>query len=437
MRLPISFASRFLSREEGGATTMALVLIATGLLVGGYAIDVGNAVRARTELQITADAVAHAALLTRELKSVEEAKAVALEVAQLNMPPEGFGTVLTDTDIVFGRWDSETRTFTPNAASRDAVQVTARQADSAGNAVNTYLMKLAGLDKWELERSAVFITYRPTCLREGFVSDTRVDIQSNNSYTAGFCIHSNGSMELNQNNYFEPGTVVSVSDIGNLELPNSGYERNEGLTEALREGSWNIRIIERIDDMIAGLYALDDRYVPAYITNRSFKTVTASRNVTAADFTSGQIHKATCTGNQSLRIAAGTVLNRIALVTNCAVRFDDNVHLEDVVIATSNTGSRSLDANQRIYIGRNDNCATGGGAQLVTMGSVTFTSNLHMYGGQVLAKQNITFTANASGIQGAAMVAGGTISGTSNMSMGFCGNGMENNFHAEYFKLVQ
>jgi hypothetical protein len=60
-----------------------------------------------------------------------------------------------------------------------------------------------------------------------------------------------------------------------------------------------------------------------------------------------------------------------------------------------------------------------------------------MFGGQILAKQNITFTANANGIQGAAMVAGGTISGTSNMSMGFCGSGMEHNFHAAYFKLVE
>ena len=31
----------------------------------------------------------------------------------------------------------------------------------------------------------------------------------------------------------------------------------------------------------------------------------------------------------------------------------------------------------------------------------------------------------------------GTISGTSNMTMGFCGDGMEDSFRAEYFRLVQ
>lgn len=32
---------------------------------------------------------------------------------------------------------------------------------------------------------------------------------------------------------------------------------------------------------------------------------------------------------------------------------------------------------------------------------------------------------------------GGGISGTSNMNIGFCGTGMENSFHADYFKPVQ
>ncbi len=438
MRLVSAALKNFaLDDENGGATAMALSLIVVGLMMGGYAIDVSNAVNARTELQITADAAAHAALLAREFKTEAEAKTVALDVAQRNMPEGFYGEVLTDDDIVFGKWDPVARIFTPQPGSRAAVQVRTRQVEERGNSVDTYLLKLVGFDQWDLVTDSVFITYRPTCLKEGIVSDTRVDLQSNNAYRNGFCLHSNGTMELNQNNYFEPGTVVSLSEIDNLELPNSGYDKNEGLTEALREGSWNIRVIERIDDIIAGLYAADPRYVPDYITNTTFKTLPTNVNLTAADFTPGQLHTATCGKNDRLVIARDTVLTRVAVATNCRISYADNVRLEDVVMATTNTAARSVEGNQNIYIGRDDSCAPGGGAQILSMGSMKFTSNLHMYGGQLMAKLNIEFTANANGLQGAAIVAGGTVSGTSNMDMGFCGTGMEDNYHSEYFKLVQ
>ena len=58
------------------------------------------------------------------------------------------------------------------------------------------------------------------------------------------------------------------------------------------------------------------------------------------------------------------------------------------------------------------------------------------FGGQILALGDILFTANADGIEGASFVAGGNVEGTSNMTMGFCGNGMEDNFEAEYFRLA-
>ena len=92
---------------------------------------------------------------------------------------------------------------------------------------------------------------------------------------------------------------------------------------------------------------------------------------------------------------------------------------------------------QMFRIGRNDGCAPGGGAQLLTMGGVEFAAAMEIYGGQVIAKGDITFTANAYGVQGASLISGGTLSGTSNMAMGFCGGGgMEDNFEAEYFRLA-
>jgi|GEM_PF-3012958 len=50
-----------------------------------------------------------------------------------------------------------------------------------------------------------------------------------------------------------------------IQLPNSGFKTNIGLSDALYEGSFYIRIVSRIDKIIAGLYNLDARYVPTYI----------------------------------------------------------------------------------------------------------------------------------------------------------------------------
>ncbi len=426
---------QFYSDESGGMTAFSMFILIGTLFVGGYAIDVGNVMTARTQLQIAADASAHAALLTRELKSESEAIAAAHEIALLNMPESVFGAVLNDADIVFGQYDSNAQSFVPKSGSRGAVQVTTRRTLENGNEVATYLLKLVGLDDWNLTTTAIFTTYRPTCLREGFVAEGPVDVQSNNTYSNGFCIHSNSYVSLNSNNYFEPGTVVSMPNLDDIELPNSGFKTNTGLADALREGSWNIRIINRIDALISGLSTFDSLYLPSYITSHTDKGF-SSRYVTQADLEEGRLHTYTCSGGAALTIKADVIVKNVVIVTSCDVKFEQGVQIINSVIATTSTSSKSMSASSGLQVGLNDNCAIGGGSQLVTAGSMSFPSNLQIYGSQLLAKNDISFSANADGIQGAAIVAGGTISGTSNMAMGFCGTSMDANFNAEYFKLV-
>ena len=426
---------QFYSDELGGVTAFSMFILIGTLFVGGYAIDVGNVMTARTQLQIAADASAHAALLTRELKSEGEAIAAAHEIALINMPESVFGTVLNDADIVFGEYDSNAQSFVPKSGSRGAVQVTTRRTLENGNAVATYLLKLVGLDDWDLTTTAIFTTYHPTCLREGFVAEGPVDVQSNNTYSNGFCIHSNSYVSLNSNNYFEPGTVVSMPNLNDIELPNSGFKTNTGLADALREGSWNIRIINRIDALIRGLSTFDPLYLPSYITSNTKKGF-SSRDVTQADLEEGRLHTYTCSGGAALTIKADVIVKNVVIVTSCDVKFEQGVQIINSVIASTNISSKSMSASSGLQVGLNDNCAAGGGSQLVTAGSMSFPADLQIYGSQLLAKSDISFSANANGIQGAAVVAGGTISGTSNMAMGFCGTGMDSNFYAEYFKLV-
>ena len=226
-----------------------------------------------------------------------------------------------------------------------------------------------------------------------------------------------------------------MPNLDHIELPNSGFKTNTGLANALREGSWNIRIINRIDALISGLSTFNPLYLPAYITSNTKKDF-SSRSVTQADLEEGKLHTYICSGGAALTIKANVIVKNVVIVTSCEIKFEQGVQIINSVIASTATSSKSMSASSGLQIGLNDNCAAGGGSQLVTAGSMSFPSNLQIYGSQLLAKSDISFSANANGIQGAAIVAGGTISGTSNMSMGFCGTGMDANFNAEYFKLV-
>jgi Flp pilus assembly protein TadG len=307
---------RFARDEQGGATAFGLFLLASGLMLGGYAIDVGNVIAARTKLQVTADAAAHAALVTRELGTVAESKAAALAMVERNMPASSFGTVLTEEDIVFGTWDTQTMSFTPSALWHDAVRVDTRRMKQAGNPVATYLLKLVGLDAWDVVTPSIFTTYHPTCLREGFVAENVVDLQSNNNYFNGFCIHSNTYVSLNSNNYFEPGTIVSMPDPNQIDLPNSGFDSNVGLAQALQKGQWHIRILDRILPIIDGLET-GTNHVPAYISN-TIPIRLKSRTVDAASLTKGRIHTFSCGGGgAAMQIKSGTLLNEVVIVTNC------------------------------------------------------------------------------------------------------------------------
>jgi len=230
--------SGFLASQDGAMAIGGLVFIVFILAVGGLAVDVSNAVNQRAQLQVTADATAHDALYTRNkdlTKTADEAKAEALALGDFNMPSAAYGPVLTASDIEFGVWDRTTRHFTPDPTSRSAVRVKTHRDEAGGNEVATHLLKLAGFESWDIRTDSVFETYVPDCLREGFVAEHMVDIQSNNAYLNGFCIHSNDIVSINSNNYFEEGH--HRVDAGSVAAGHSGLwsavERRFGCGAAL------------------------------------------------------------------------------------------------------------------------------------------------------------------------------------------------------------
>ncbi len=425
---------RRVAAEDGSVTIMTMFFLPVVLMVGGLALDVANAMQMRTRLQVTADAAAHAALYIRERGTLEEARAAAMEIVAFALPAEANGDVVRPEDIRFGAWDAATALFVEDAGSKSAVRVDLSRVAERQNAVGTWLLRISGFEGWSIARAAVFETYLPTCFREGFVAEGVVDLRSNNDFYNGFCIHSNDHVELQQNNSFETGTVVSMPDSGTIVLPSSGFDKNEGLEAALRDGSYNIRVLSWLAEMIEGVGDYGSEWMPDYVSAAGPVAVDP-RKATATDFQPGRIHRASCGGSGTLTLP-GVTFTDMVIVTDCDLKFSSGTRLENVVVATTSTDPKSVTAPAGLQIGRDDDCAVDGGAQILTLGGLEVPANLAIFGGQVIAAGDIQFAANADGIEGASLIAGGSISGTSNMTMGFCGDGMERNFSVDYFRLV-
>ncbi len=433
LRLLTAPFRRFAKGEEGAMTIFGLYIFLTMAAMGSLGVDINNVMAARTKLQTTADAAAHAALYARDTKGREDSITTAVNLVNYNMPPEVYGTILRPEQVWFGTYNRSSHTFTENTTSRSAVRVRLARNTFRGNAVNTYLMRLIGRESFSLEVYAIAETYRPTCFREGFVANGVVDLQSNNEYYNGFCIHSNSYVSINQNNVFQNGTIVSMPDLDLLQLPQSGFEKNEGLQAALREGAYRMRIINSLSTVMTGARTYGTSYTPSFITSAT-KIYLSGNSFTASNFTSGRIHEVSCSSG-TVTLSSGDYKN-VVIATPCKVKFGAGTTLENVTVISTSLDAKAITAPNGLQVGKDDNCAAGGGGVLMTLGGMDFAADLASFGGQFLAKGNIAFAARASGIRGTSMVAGGTISGTSNMSMGFCGTGMDSAYEANYFRIA-
>jgi hypothetical protein len=461
----------FAADETGAMTGAGLIFVAMFLAIGGLAVDVSNAISQRTQLQMTADATAHAALYTRNYTlnaTAGEARTAAMSIGDVNMPQSFYGEVLTRQDIEFGFWDAASRTFRPDETSREAVRVRTHRDEAGDNPVGTFLLKFAGFDAFTVRTDSIFETYLPDCLREGFVAEHEVDIQSNNTYRNGFCIHSNDVVSMNNNNYFEAGTVVSMPDSTRLDMPPSGTTSNEGLIQALRYGAFQIRLVNALSlvpaapfstgseamwsfiqlatqdgqlDYLTGaprqITIVNGRPAPSSASNNS---VQAGRDLLdrngALALRTNAVNYLYCSSS-STQLQIRQALTNVVMITNCQVSFGSGGALENGLIATLSTSRSSISGASDTRIGRIDDCAPGGGAQLISLGGMNFASGISIHGGQLLALQEIAFAANGDGLRGTSIISGDTVSGTSNMQMGLCGTGMEDNLSLDYFRMVE
>lgn len=424
--------SSFVANEYGSVTVWATAWTVIFLIIGGLAVDAGNAWRTKGMLQATADAAALAGAIELRATSDVQARAEAIRIANLNLGDN----VLRTTDIVSGSWSFDTRTVNTAATLKDAVQVTTRRTNATNNALPTFLLKLVGMRSWDVAARATAQRFIPRCIRDGLTARGRVEVSSNNNFVNDICLHGQAGVKISSNNYFEAGVKVTMPDLADLQIPASGLVTNAGLEPALGE-NWNDpKIVDHINEIITALQNPASLRQPAYV-NRSLAAVsmTGSTFNSATSLAAGRVYNINCTGGQAINIK-NSVVNNVVITTNCKVSFSANSQVTNAIIATSNTSTTSMNGSAETKIGADDNCAPGGGAQLITAGSMHFSAKLNLFGSQVIVAGNVTIAAQAGGIQGASIQSGGDIKLTSNSSFGLCTGNVDQVLFQDYYRLV-
>ena len=260
-------AKRFARDEQGSMTIWGLFVWFICGILGALALDVTYLVSSRTHLQVAADQAAHAAIYQRYLmdedtETLDDVRDRALALVSATLPSGRYGIAMNRSDIEFGTFNTTTRTWTVDNASGQAVRAVARFDRDRNNAAISFLFRLIGRDDFDVAAEAIFVAYGKACLREGYVADGRVDIQSNNEFKNGFCIHSNDHVSVNQRNTYEAGTIVSMPNVEDLDIPGGvdygddgeidpkNFKLNDGLIQALTAGYIDMRIMPRVENMI-------------------------------------------------------------------------------------------------------------------------------------------------------------------------------------------
>jgi Flp pilus assembly protein TadG len=149
---------RFARDERGAVSAWSILWTVIFVIVGGFAVDVANALKVRAHLQAAADVAAHAAVIA--LPDEDAARAEAIRIAERNVSTKLDGEALSPEDIRFGTWSSETG-FTEGGAFPDTVQVLASREFDKSNPVPTFLLKVGILDFWQVGAQATAQRYTP------------------------------------------------------------------------------------------------------------------------------------------------------------------------------------------------------------------------------------------------------------------------------------
>jgi hypothetical protein len=415
---PFRTARRLARDESGGATIWMLFWTFGFLMLGGVAVDTAKAWRMEVMLRAAADAAAHAAVIDLVTSGQDAARDTAIGYTEAMLPRDRYGEVLKPGDVEFGAWDPVARRFEP-ADEPNSVRVTLRRSEANGNGEPTTLLRLVGHFDWDLDAQSVARIVMGTpeqpetndCWNNGMISRQFVRTRSNNVFS-DVCIHGETGVGFRNNNDFVRATLVSMPNLGMLDLPGSGFKRNWGLEDRLTERENDPWIVDYVDEMIEEL-RVDGMAVEMTVGEFDLSAIEP-----------GVTYWIECGSSGTLTIPKDAVLEDMILLTDCAVDFSQGVVLIDTTIGTTgdaaSASGHTVSTPAGLMLGIDDDCTPGGGARLLIDGTFHSAAKLRMNGSQIIASGSVKLAAQARGLDGFSVLAGGDIDVTSNNGFGAC-----------------
>lgn len=154
---------RRFTRDQSGNVALLIAFMMPVLLGGaGIAVDYAYYTVVKGELQGAADAAATAGAVS--LSSATKARAVALQLAHLNIA--NVGTIADDSNVEIGIYKPADRSFTVSSAMPNAVRVTTGRTVARGNAPLAMFSSIWGHEHLEIHAAAVAVALpdRETCV---------------------------------------------------------------------------------------------------------------------------------------------------------------------------------------------------------------------------------------------------------------------------------
>ncbi|HUT09747.1 MAG TPA: pilus assembly protein TadG-related protein [Thermoguttaceae bacterium] len=158
--------------RRGATLILSVFLIFIVAAMVAFAVDIGQVVLMRTQLQVAADSAAMAAGTVNMTRSADEVIATARQFSDYHTAG-GKQISLDPSDVEFGCWDYSRRTFTPTVFSVNAVRVTTRRWAETDSESPLVFGKLMGVGAFSMETKAVaafvenFIGFQPPSSGDG------------------------------------------------------------------------------------------------------------------------------------------------------------------------------------------------------------------------------------------------------------------------------
>ena len=425
--------------DRGGATIWMIFWCLVVIGFAGLAVDTTDGLRNRTMLQATADSAALAAAI--DLPDKAAARNTALAYAAGNMGPDLHGRVLDQSDVVIGRWDPDSNTMLVDHPLPDAVWVTTWRGEENTNPLPVSFLRFLGLDAFDVRAQAVAQRYIPDCIREGLIARGIVDISSNNDFVKYICVHGQQGVHMQNHNYWELGTTVSMPNYGEmLVIPSTGMESNPGLPEALRENILDPRMVNHVDEIMQQFLDRDPAVLPDYI-DADAPVIIEDEKFDLEGVEKGRIYHIQCKPNKNAKIPSNSTISEVVIIADCELHVGAKAKLTDVVLGSRSGGNGKIDkANvgvaANVQLGEPDDCAEGGGVQIFSNATIHTASSTKIDGVQMVAIGDIELGARDDGIDGISAQAGGDITLTSNNQFGLCIGGVPDLFTVPYYRLV-